>query len=378
MSCAQSPAGFRDEPRSVRLTVLRWIGGNAERRSTCRCRIREALRGVYTRTLCEISRHVQCAIITDYSREWSPRSRCRSTRNATRLVVAPSAEAIVVTDRSLESRRKSASSASVALTHQRRSFRHESESRWKCGDVRHAGLLLVGLVPGDPGKHEMKARVASTSRDVIVGTDWMKWRGPDWMRTVGEMFCAAIGASRSSRRRSLMLLTAIACCCWLVLVGECAGQKPINLGGSKKRDVYIAGFFPYGAHVPEGHIGRGVMPAVKLAVEHINEHPTILRDYRLHMWWNDTEVSFLSSPRDTPRKDPRALVSKSLNANLSLRSTFSIRMFLPATRRYVLFFRLSFLLFSNYPPYTLFKVDSFSLLFDYASPERYRTRVVKD
>lgn len=212
--------------------------------------------------------------------------------------------------------------------------------------MRHAGLLLVGLVPGDPGEHEMKARVASTSWDVIVGTDWMKGRGPDWMRTVGEMFCAAIGAGRSSRRRSLMLLTAIACCCWLVLVGECAGQKPINLGGSKKRDVYIAGFFPYGAHVPEGHIGRGVMPAVKLAVEHINEHPTILRDYRLHMWWNDTEVSFLSSPRDTPRKDPRALVSESLNANLSLRSTFSIRIPVPprdATLRsfFPSFFQLS-------------------------------------
>lgn len=96
--------------------------------------------------------------------------------------------------------------------------------------------------------------------------------------------------------RSLALLAVVAwCSCWLLLIGECAGQKPINLGGSKKRDVYIAGFFPYGNHVPEGHIGRGVMPAVKLAVEHINEHPTILRDYRLHMWWNDTEVSSLEN-----------------------------------------------------------------------------------
>lgn len=225
------------------------------------------------------------------------RSRCRSTRNATRLV-ASSAETIVVTNRSRESRRPG--SASSASTYQRRSFRHESGSRWTCGDVRRAGLL-VGLVPGDPGEHEMKARVhiASTSRDV-VGTDWMKrtGQGRDGMRTAGEVF-PAIGDGRGrdrSIRRSLMLLTAMACCCWLLLVGECVGQKPINLGGSKKRDVYIAGFFPYGAHVPEGHIGRGVMPAVKLAVEHINEHPTILRDYRLHMWWNDTEVSF--SPRE--------------------------------------------------------------------------------
>lgn len=36
--------------------------------------------------------------------------------------------------------------------------------------------------------------------------------------------------------------------------------------------------------------GRGVMPSVKLALDHVNEHSDILRNYRLHMWWNDTEV----------------------------------------------------------------------------------------
>lgn len=111
------------------------------------------------------------------------------------------------------------------------------------------------------------------------------------MRTTGWIPVAIAGGTAN---RSLVLLVAFAYCyCWL-LIGQCTGQKPINLGSSKKRDVYIAGFFPYGNHVPEGHIGRGVMPAVKLAVEHINEHPTILRDYRLHMWWNDTEVSLFS------------------------------------------------------------------------------------
>lgn len=160
--------------------------------------------------------------------------------------------------------------------------RHESGSRWTSGDERRAGFIVSGLTPSDPEGREMKA---PASRDV-VGTDRMK--RTDRMRTAGEVPAAAMAASHS-----LALLAVIAwCSCWLMLIGECAGQKPINLG-NKKRDVYIAGFFPYGNHVPEGHIGRGVMPAVKLAVEHINEHPTILRDYRLHMWWNDTEVSFL-------------------------------------------------------------------------------------
>lgn len=135
----------------------------------------------------------------------------------------------------------------------------------------------------------------------------MKRTGRDG--TTAEDMTARIhgGASRPRRRSPIVLLVVAAC--WLLMVGRCAGQKPINLGGSKKRDVYIAGFFPYGNHVPEGHIGRGVMPAVKLAVEHINEHPTILRDYRLHMWWNDTEVSFRYRERSSAVREHREDIS---------------------------------------------------------------------
>lgn len=66
-------------------------------------------------------------------------------------------------------------------------------------------------------------------------------------------------------------------------------QKPSSV--TKRHDVYIAGFFPFTpVEFPETRTGRGVMPAVKLAVEHINDSPTVLRNYRLHMWWNDTQV----------------------------------------------------------------------------------------
>ncbi|KOX70121.1 Histone-lysine N-methyltransferase SETMAR [Melipona quadrifasciata] len=95
----------------------------------------------------------------------------------------------------------------------------------------------------------------------------------------------------SRRWRPGLLMAAYICAFVLWIDGTigCAGQRPINIGGAKKRDVYIAGFFPYGSHVPESHIGRGVMPSVKLAVDHINEDRSVLRNYRLHMWWNDTE-----------------------------------------------------------------------------------------
>lgn len=67
-------------------------------------------------------------------------------------------------------------------------------------------------------------------------------------------------------------------------------QKPSSV--SKRHDVYIAGFFPFSPEMlPETATGRGVMPAVKLAIEHINENSAVLRNYRLHMWWNDTQVA---------------------------------------------------------------------------------------
>lgn len=62
---------------------------------------------------------------------------------------------------------------------------------------------------------------------------------------------------------------------------------------AKRSDVYIAGFFPYGDGVENSYTGRGVMPSVKLALGHVNEHPQILTNYRLHMWWNDTQVRAL-------------------------------------------------------------------------------------
>lgn len=60
-----------------------------------------------------------------------------------------------------------------------------------------------------------------------------------------------------------------------------------------RSDVYIAGFFPYGMGAENSEVGRGVMPSVKLALDHVNEHSDILSNYRLHMWWNDTQVCSL-------------------------------------------------------------------------------------
>ncbi|XP_015786384.1 gamma-aminobutyric acid type B receptor subunit 2-like isoform X2 [Tetranychus urticae] len=53
--------------------------------------------------------------------------------------------------------------------------------------------------------------------------------------------------------------------------------------------LYTAGFFPLNYKIPEGSIGRGVMPAVNLALKHINADPSILSGYTLDIVPKDTE-----------------------------------------------------------------------------------------
>lgn len=58
--------------------------------------------------------------------------------------------------------------------------------------------------------------------------------------------------------------------------------------------LYIAGFFPTSSKIPEGAIGRGVLPAVYLALNHINQNvpSAVLHGYKLDLVWNDTQVFF--------------------------------------------------------------------------------------
>nr|XP_027225527.1 LOW QUALITY PROTEIN: gamma-aminobutyric acid type B receptor subunit 2-like [Penaeus vannamei] len=84
--------------------------------------------------------------------------------------------------------------------------------------------------------------------------------------------------------------------------------QPPSTHARKKIDVFVAGFFPVGEG-PKHSLGRGVMPALNLAVKHVNEHPTVLRNYKLHVIWNDTQCdtavgtkSFFDMMFEKPRK----------------------------------------------------------------------------
>jgi hypothetical protein len=47
----------------------------------------------------------------------------------------------------------------------------------------------------------------------------------------------------------------------------------------------------HGSRYAETSIGQGVMPAVRLAIRHVNRSPKILPHHRIRMHWNNTAVS---------------------------------------------------------------------------------------
>ncbi len=57
-----------------------------------------------------------------------------------------------------------------------------------------------------------------------------------------------------------------------------------------KPTLLLAGLIPT---VKDGQVfptGSGVLPAVRLALRHVNEQPGVLDDYWLDIAWNDTQV----------------------------------------------------------------------------------------
>ncbi len=56
----------------------------------------------------------------------------------------------------------------------------------------------------------------------------------------------------------------------------------------EKIDLYLLGLWPMIGVWPGG---QGILPGALLALDQVNNDPTILPDYRLNMIWNDTEVS---------------------------------------------------------------------------------------
>lgn len=64
---------------------------------------------------------------------------------------------------------------------------------------------------------------------------------------------------------------------------------------AKDNKLYIAGFFPTSQDLIQGSIGRGVLPAVHLALQHINNSPAMYRGYQLDLVWNNTKVKIITS-----------------------------------------------------------------------------------
>ncbi|XP_013776602.1 gamma-aminobutyric acid type B receptor subunit 2-like isoform X2 [Limulus polyphemus] len=95
---------------------------------------------------------------------------------------------------------------------------------------------------------------------------------------------------------------------WFLRLGLCFVLQVVV---AQPLQLQIGGFFPVSKEVPEGEIGQGVIPAVTLALEHINSSPHILPDYQLTIQWNDTKCDpavGMKSFFDMLSEDPRKVV----------------------------------------------------------------------
>ena len=62
-------------------------------------------------------------------------------------------------------------------------------------------------------------------------------------------------------------------------------------GGAESRiPIYLGGFFSFGANEGNAWDTSGILAAVEMAIEHVNDRQDILTDYELKMVWNDTKV----------------------------------------------------------------------------------------
>ncbi|KAK7466842.1 hypothetical protein BaRGS_00037057, partial [Batillaria attramentaria] len=75
--------------------------------------------------------------------------------------------------------------------------------------------------------------------------------------------------------------------CLFLLSGNLTPVATATPDKVSRRDIYIAGLFPFSGS--EGHVGNGVKPAVDLALEHINNDSRILPHFNLKISYNDTK-----------------------------------------------------------------------------------------
>ena len=68
-------------------------------------------------------------------------------------------------------------------------------------------------------------------------------------------------------------------------------SAPCKTQSNESNVIHVTGLFPLSDDVHEGGIGRGVLPAVKLALQHVKDSDQVLNGYELTTIYNDTVVS---------------------------------------------------------------------------------------
>ena len=75
-----------------------------------------------------------------------------------------------------------------------------------------------------------------------------------------------------------------------LVTGLVTGSPENEATPQQKTPLYLAGFFSFNTEPDTS----GILPAVDMALDHINEKSDILSDYELKMDWKDIKVSVYS------------------------------------------------------------------------------------
>ncbi len=81
--------------------------------------------------------------------------------------------------------------------------------------------------------------------------------------------------------------------CLLTAPGFVDSQLGNEVGTSEQEPVkyiHVTGLFPITNEFEPGRLGRGVLPAVELALHHVSENDQYLQGYELITTLNDTKV----------------------------------------------------------------------------------------
>ena len=87
-----------------------------------------------------------------------------------------------------------------------------------------------------------------------------------------------------------MLLPMLLACLIMAAAPGYVKSQPDKDTSADLKSIHVTGLFPISDEEEAGELGRGVLPAVELALDHVKANQDVLKGYELVTTINDTKV----------------------------------------------------------------------------------------